>query len=251
MQSKGNKIIIANWKMNLSVKKSLEFVETIKASKNKIIIAAPYTFLCELSKKVAKKKINLAAQDVSQFKEGAYTGEISAQMLKRIGCSHCLVGHSERRIYFKETDNIVNQKILQLLDEKIKPILCIGENADEKRKKITKKVLKKQLTLDLKGVKMPSEILIAYEPIWAISTFQKGKNKCSAEIEDIIDAHSYIEKVLKGLYKDKVKKVKILYGGSINPRNAKEILSLKEVDGALVGGASLKSSSFNAIIKSI
>ena len=246
-----NKIIIANWKMNLSIKKSLEFIKHIKLSKNKVVIAAPYTFLCELSKKVAKKKIKLAAQDVAQFEEGAYTGEVSAEMLKRIGCSYCLVGHSERRIYFKESDEMINQKILQLLDEGISPVLCIGENVIERRKKLTKRVLKKQLKLALKDVKMPSKILIAYEPIWAISTFQKGKIKRSAEIKDIIDAHLYIKKVLKSLYKKKAVKVKILYGGTVKPQNAKEILSLKEVDGALVGGASLKSSSFNAIIQSI
>lgn len=247
----GGKIIIANWKMNLSVKKGLEFVKNIKSSKNEIVIAAPYTFLCELSKIAKKKNIKLAAQDVAEFSKGAYTGEISAPMLKRIGCAYCLVGHSERRIYFNETDRAVNRKIKQLLAENIKAVLCIGETEKERDKKLTKKVLKKQLTLGLKNIKKASKILIAYEPVWAISTFQKGSAKHSAEIKDIIEAHLYIKKVLKDLYSKNAVKVKVLYGGTVNPKNSKEILNLKEVDGALVGGASLKVSSFNDIIKSV
>ena len=237
--------------MNLSIKKGLEFIKKVKPYKNKVVIAAPYTFLCELSKKINKKKIKLAAQDVAQFEEGAYTGEVSAEMLRRIKCSYCLVGHSERRIYFNETDKVINQKIKQLFDEKIKVVLCIGETDKERNKGLTKQILKKQLTLALKGVKETNKILVAYEPVWAISTFQKGKIKKSAQIKDIIEAHLYIRKVLKSLYGKKSAQIKILYGGTVKSQNSKEILTLKEVDGALVGGASLKVSSFNAILKSI
>ncbi len=247
----GSKIIIANWKMNLSIKESLLFVKNLKLTKNKAVIAAPFTFLPALNKAGAGKKIALSAQDVSSFEKGAYTGEVSAKMLKEVGCSYCLVGHSERRIYFQETDKVINQKILQLLKYKISPVLCIGENASQRRNKATKNVLKKQLILALKSVKDPAKILIAYEPIWAISTFQKGKNKQAAQLSDITAAHLYIKSVLKDIYGAKAAKVKILYGGTVNPQNAKAILSLKEVAGALVGGASLKFSSFNAIIRAI
>jgi len=246
-----SKIIIANWKMNLSIKKSLEFVKKIKTSKHKIVIAAPYTFLCELSKKNKNNKYKLAAQDVAEFEKGAYTGEVSAKMLKRVKCSYCLVGHSERRVFFNETDQDINLKIKQLIDVGIKPVLCIGEDSAEKNKKLTNKVLRSQLIKGLKDIKDIGKVLIAYEPIWAISTFQKTKLKKSANNTDIIEAHQYIKKVLDKMYKSKSDKVKVLYGGSVKPSNSKEILSLKEVDGALVGGASLKNSSFNAIIQSI
>jgi triosephosphate isomerase (TIM) len=246
-----SKIIIANWKMNLSIKKSIEFVKKVKRTKNHVGIAAPYTFLCEMKKALAHKKIKLAAQDVAKFEEGAYTGEVSAKMLKRIGCAYCLVGHSERRVYFSETDKNVNGKVKQLLAHDIKPILCVGEKSSERNKKLTKRVLNKQLKAALQGVKSIDKVIVAYEPIWAISTFQKGKNKKSATIDDIIEVHQYIKKVLTSISRSKAAKVRILYGGSVKPANSKEILSLKEVDGALVGGASLKNSSFNAIIESV
>lgn len=243
------KVIIANWKMNLSIAKSLDYVKHLKKSQNEVVIAAPYTFLCELAKKADKKKIKLAAQDVAQFSQGAYTGEVSAQMLKKIGCTYCLVGHSERRIYFKETDEQINQKIMRLLENKIKPVLCLGETAAQRNKKMTKEVIKSQLGKALKNIKNPEGMLVAYEPVWAISTFQKSKKPQAAEISDIVEAHLYIKKVLKSLLKNKVKKIRVIYGGTVNPANAGTILKLKEVDGALVGGASLKSSSFNAIMQ--
>lgn len=248
---KSGKIIMANWKMNLSIKKSLEFIKKIKPTKHKVVMAAPYTFLCELGKVAKKRKLKLAAQDVAAFDHGAFTGEVSAKMLKKVGCSYCLVGHSERRVYFAEKDQMVNQKIKQLLANKINAVLCLGENAKERRQGLTKQVIKKQIEKGLQGIKDPSKIIIAYEPIWAISTFQKGKIKRSAQIEDIIEAHEYIRKVLNSLYKNKANKIKILYGGSVKPQNSQEILSLKQVDGALIGGASLKSASFNDIIQSI
>jgi triosephosphate isomerase (TIM) len=244
------KIIIANWKMNLSVNQSLEFLKKVTKTNNPVVIAAPYTFLCELRRHLAGKQIKLAGQNVSQFDQGAYTGDISAKMLKEEACSYCLVGHSERRIYFKETDKEINKKIKQLLQSKIKPVLCIGENLAERQKKLTMNVLGKQLKTDLKGLKFNSEIIVAYEPVWAISTFQKGKVKRSATVEDIIAAHKQIRKILKKLFGQR-QPVKILYGGTVNPQNSRVILSQKEVDGVLIGGASLKASSLNAIIKAI
>ncbi|MCX6746140.1 MAG: triose-phosphate isomerase [Candidatus Parcubacteria bacterium] len=249
--SGGKKILIANWKMNLSLGQSLNFIKKIAKTKNEVVIAAPFTFLCEMGKHLKRKKIKLAGQNVSQFKEGAYTGDVSARMLKEEGCTFCLVGHSERRIYFKETDKEINQKILQLLKYGIRPVLCLGENLAQRRKKLTKKIITKQLITGLWDIKKPEKILIAYEPVWAISTFQKSKIKHSATTADIVKIHLIIKAALKRLYKNKSKTIKILYGGTVNPKNVKEILKLKIVDGALVGGASLKISSFNAIIKSI
>ncbi|OGY41099.1 MAG: triose-phosphate isomerase [Candidatus Buchananbacteria bacterium RBG_13_36_9] len=247
--SGGKKIIIANWKMNLSIPRTLNFIKKLAKSNNEIVIAAPYTFLCALKQRAIKVK--LAGQDVSQFAKGAYTGEVSGKMLKEIGCTYCIVGHSERRIFFKETDDIINLKVLNLLKVKIKPIICIGENAQQRKKKLTKQILKKQLGAALKGIKNLRDILIAYEPVWAISTFQKGKIKHSANLQDIILTHKYIKDLLQKKYKSKELGVNLIYGGTVNPENSKDILGLKEVDGALVGGASLKVTSFNAIIRSI
>jgi len=241
------KFFIANWKMNLDIKAAQKFINQLDKKSvqlNEVVIAAPFTFLASIKETATKKKIKLSAQDVSSFGIGPYTGEISAKMLKETGCQYCLVGHSERRLYFKENDWEINKKIKNLISENIRPILCIGENLDQRRKRQTEKTLKKQLNLALKNIDiMP---LIAYEPVWAISTFQKGKIKKAASSVDIIKAH----KLIKNILRSKSRSVKVLYGGTVNPQNSKEILSLKEVDGALVGGASLKSFSFNAIIKS-
>ncbi|OGY41715.1 MAG: triose-phosphate isomerase [Candidatus Buchananbacteria bacterium RBG_13_36_9] len=244
------KTIIANWKMNLSVAKSLQFIKKIAKTKNEVVIAAPFTFLCELGKHLKNKKIKLAGQNVSQFESGAYTGDVSASMLKEEGCTYCLVGHSERRIYFKETDAIINKKIKQLLNKQIKPVLCVGENLAQGKRGQTHQVIKRQISAGLKGIKKISSILIAYEPVWAISTFQKSKIKQAATVLDIIEAHSFIKEILININKNQGKSVKILYGGTVNSGNSRQILGLKQVDGALIGGASLKISSFNDIIKS-
>jgi triosephosphate isomerase (TIM) len=238
------KLIIANWKMNLSISESSKYIKALKASRNEVVIAAPFTFFEELNKIAVNKKIKLAGQNVSQFEVGAYTGEVSAKMLKDAGCAYCLVGHSERRIYFQETDAQVNQKIKNLLSCKITPIICIGETAEERNSGLTKQVLKSQLKNALTGIKNAS-LVIAYEPVWAISTFQKGKNVKSAGLNDIVSAHNYIKSLLLG-YKANFR---VIYGGTVNPMNSQEILKLKQVDGALVGGASLKVSSFNDIIQ--
>lgn len=238
------KIVIANWKMNLTIAESLRFSKAVKSRNSEIVIAAPFTFLTGLAKLAKQKKIKLAAQNVCQFEQGPYTGEISAKMLKEAGCSYCLVGHSERRIYFKETDSQVNQKVKNLLANRITPIICIGETAKERKSGLTKSVLKKQLQSALKGIKK-SSVIIAYEPVWAISTFQKGKNVQSAEIDDIKNAHEYI----RNISLDKWANLRVIYGGTVNAENSREIFKLKQVDGALVGGASLKVSSLNDIIK--
>jgi len=246
-----SKLIIGNWKMNLSISQSFNFIKKINKNNQQVAIAAPFTFLADMKKKAQAKGIKLSAQDVAPYEQGAYTGEVSAKMLKEVGCSFCLVGHSERRIYFNENDNLINQKIIQLEEYKIQPVLCVGENQTERQKGITKQVIKKQLKIGLSGIKSPERLIIAYEPVWAISTFQKGKIKKSAELIDIIEVHLYIKKTIKQSFGSRAKRIKVIYGGSVKPDNSKEILSLVEVDGALPGGASLKTSSFNAIIQAI
>ena len=155
-----------------------------------------------------------------------------------------MVGHSERRIYFKETDAQINQKVKNLLAQKITPIICIGETAGERKRGLTLKIIKKQLSLALAGIKN-SSVVIAYEPVWAISTFQKGRKLQSAKLDDIISVHSVIKNILSN-YKSKTR---VIYGGTVNAQNSRDILKNKQVDGVLVGGASLKVSSFNDIIK--
>jgi triosephosphate isomerase (TIM) len=238
------KLLIANWKMNLSIGESIQYIKTVKNQKAEVVIAAPFTFLPIMTKLAKQKKIKLAGQNVSQFSEGAYTGEVSAKMLKEAGCAYCLVGHSERRIYFQETDNQINQKIKNLLSYKITPVICIGETAEQRKSGLTKQILKSQIKGALTGIKN-APLIIAYEPVWAISTFQKGKNVKSADLNDIVNAHDYIRSLLS----DYKAKVRVIYGGTVNPQNCQEILALEPVVGALVGGASLKVSSFNAIIK--
>lgn len=239
------KIIIANWKMNQTINGGLQYIKALKKGSAEVVIAAPFTFLNDLKKAAGQKGIKLAAQNVSQYEQGAYTGEVSAKMLKKAGCTYCLVGHSERRIYFQETDRQVNQKVKQLIKNKITPIICLGENKSQKKMGLTRKVIKSQLEAALQGIKTLS-VVIAYEPVWAISTFQTAKNIKSASLKDIIAAHDWIKSFLPSY----CRKCKVIYGGTVNPANGQAILSLKQVDGVLVGGASLKVFSINDIIQS-
>lgn len=235
--------------MNLTISEALRFAKNLARSTNQVIVAAPFTFLASLRDKVKRGDFRLAAQDVSEFEVGAYTGDVSAKMLKEVGCSYCLVGHSERRIYHHETDSQINNKIKNLLKHKIKPVLCLGENEEQKARGQMSKVLKEQLLGALAQISDPFQIIIAYEPVWAISTFQKSAKKKAASEKDIVLAHLYIRNLLVQFFGKKAGGIKILYGGTVNKKNSAEIFSLKQVDGALVGNSSLKISDFNAIIK--
>jgi triosephosphate isomerase len=192
----------------------------------------------------------LAAQNVSAFESGAYTGEVSAQMLREFGVKYCLVGHSERRIYFRESDLEIQQKLEQLLKVNIIPVLCFGETAKERQAKQTMAVIRKQLSI-LKKVKNPEKIILAYEPVWAISTFQKSKVKKSASDNEIESVHVSIKEHLVKLLGASGRKIPLLYGGSVNADNSKGFLNLDVVDGALVGAASIDSKSFMAIIHNL
>jgi len=241
--------------MNLSIKEALVYVKALnkdlKNSKQQVAIAAPFTFLPSLAGALKSTKIALVAQNVGEMPGGAFTGEISASMLAELGITYCLAGHSERRIYYKETDEMVNNKVKQLLSKKITAILCLSETDEERQRGLTSEVIKHQLKIGLTDIKNLAKIVIAYEPVWAISTFQKSALKMSATIDQIEEAHLLIKRELVNLFGPAGKRVKVLYGGSVAPPNASEILNSAFIDGALVGGASLKEKDFLAIINSV
>lgn len=238
--------------MNKGLVQSQQFVEELRAyiDKHKVISAGivlcpPFTSLDAVNKKISGTEIKLGAQNMYFETIGAYTGEISAGMLKSCGCEYVILGHSERRQYFHETNVIVNKKVLKALDEGLKPILCVGENPQEHDDKLTESVIEEQISTCLAHVSADdmSNVTIAYEPIWAIGT---GKNATPHQAESV---HNFIRKKFKKLYNEDVSKnAKIIYGGSISPDNAKELFASATVDGGLVGGASLEVESFIKII---
>jgi triosephosphate isomerase len=246
------KMIVANWKMNKGLVQSQQFVEELKAYIDKhkvinadIVLCPPFTSLDSVNKKISSTGIKLGAQNMYYETIGAFTGEISAGMLKSCGCEYVILGHSERRQYFNETNAIVNKKVLKALDEGLKPILCVGENLQEHDDKLTESVIEEQISSCLAHVNAEgiAGVTIAYEPIWAIGT---GKNATPHQAESV---HNFIRKKFKKLYNEDVSKnTRIIYGGSISPENAKELFASSTVDGGLVGGASLEAESFIKII---
>ena len=207
-----------------------------------IIIAPPFTSMDTAAKEISGTTIMLAAQDVFFEEKGAYTGEISPAMLVETGCKYTIVGHSERRQYFHEDDTIVNKKIKVAKKNGLDVILCIGESLQEREAEKTFDVLKRQIEEGLNGVKL-NGIVIAYEPIWAIGT---GKTATSEQAQE---AHAYIRSRLKTKYGNEADDLCIIYGGSVTPENVDSLMSCHDVDGALVGGASLKVDSFARIVK--
>ena len=243
---KRTKYIIANWKMNGQkdsyklVKSISNYCQKMKRKTSKVVICPPFTLLSELIKK--EKKIKFGGQDCHYKSEGAYTGSISANMLKTINCQYVILGHSERRIYQKETSRELNLKIESAINNNLTVIYCIGEKLEEIKKRNI--ILKKQLSSLPKKID-PKKIIIAYEPVWAIGT---GK---VPSLNDINKIHEKIRHILSNLVSLRFSKhVSILYGGSVNAVNSADILNLDHVDGALVGGASLKSKEFCKIIDS-
>lgn len=238
--------ISANWKMNKTVDETEEFINSfIPMVKDitdvDVLIAPPFTSLQAASRILKTTNIKLGAQNIFYEEKGAFTGEISPAMLLSAGCSCVIIGHSERRQYFMETDEIVNKKIKTARKNGLEVILCIGESLKEREENKTFEVLNGQLTGSLKDISLEG-ITIAYEPIWAIGT---GK---TATKEQANEAHEYIRKWLVK-NKEGADKLRILYGGSVTPDNTEALMSEPEVDGALVGGASLKPDSFAQIVK--
>ncbi len=241
-------LFIANWKMNKTVKESVEFLEIfiplVHNIKDREIGIAP-TFVCieSVGKILKNTNIKLCAQNAFYETKGAYTGEISPVMLKDLNVEYVIIGHSERRKYFHETDEIINLKLKACMGEKLKVIFCIGETIQERESNKTFDVLKSQIEKGLKDIKTPDTLVLAYEPVWAIGT---GIVASEAQIEE---AHLFIKEKLKKMYYEKADNIRILYGGSVSPENINSIMKIKNVNGVLVGGASLDPEKFSKIVK--
>lgn len=235
-------IVAGNWKMNMTVREGMEFLEKLGPVDGKVMIFPSYTTLAVLAGEFRKRGIIYGPQNFHYKESGAYTGEISLPMIKELGCDCLLVGHSERRSYYNETDEEIQKKIQAALKEGFSVMLCIGENLEERKSGQWKNVLRKQLEKDLEGLstdRIPY-IQIAYEPIWAIGT------GVSASTEEITETHRYLKAVLSELTGSDIP---LLYGGSVNEKNAADIGSCPGVDGFLIGGASLKPEKFRKIIE--
>ena len=229
-------IFIANWKLNGDIQFIKEYYQKLIPSNNNcVVVCPPNIFLHQL--KTNNSNLFSGAQDVSIYNEGAYTGEVSAAMLNDNNIKFCIVGHSERRQHFNESNKAVNLKSINLIKNKIIPVVCIGETLEEKEKKITKDVLLNQINESIPAISNNQNTIIAYEPIWAIGT------GLTPTLDDINEVHSYIRNIDK-----KFNKFKILYGGSVKSSNSADINQIKNVDGCLIGGASLKVNEFNTII---
>lgn len=240
------KVIAGNWKMNVLPGEALEFVNNlapiVKDTKNEVIICVPFTDLFYTLLAVQETNIHVGAQNMHWKESGAYTGEISPDMLKCINVEYVIIGHSERRQYFNETDETVNLKVKSALEHGLKPIVCVGESLEQKEAGNTEEIITSQVAKALEGLTLDdlSNTIIAYEPIWAIGT---GK---TATAEDANNSIKAIRNKIKGLFN--TDDVTILYGGSVKPENAKELFSMSDIDGGLVGGASIKAETFGKIV---
>lgn len=249
-----NKIIAANWKMNLNIIQAQKLTSQLKKNSSKIKTKAEvvlFTNSIYLSKASAEfkksTKICVGAQNCYFEKSGAFTGEISVDMIKSSGAKWILCGHSERRMLFGETDEMIAKKVSAVLESGLKMMLCVGEDLACRKKNQQNKKVAEQLSIALGGIdkKYINSIAIAYEPVWAIGT---GVTATAAQVQEM---HSFIRKNIQEIVGKKAKDISIVYGGSCNPSNAKEIFFCKDVDGGLIGGASLDADSFSKIIASI
>jgi len=243
------KVIAGNWKMNMLPNEAINFIEEfapmVKDIKNEVILCVPYTDLFYALLNVQGTNIKIGAQNMHWEEKGAYTGEISGQMLKSIGVEYVIIGHSERRQYFAETDETVNKKIKSALAVGLKPIVCVGETLEQRESGVTEQIITAQVEKAFEGIAETdlSEIIVAYEPIWAIGT---GK---TATKEDANTTIMQIRKKLAEIYgQNEANGVIIQYGGSVKSSNAKELFEMSDIDGGLVGGASLKAEEFSKIV---
>jgi triosephosphate isomerase (TIM) len=237
-------IIAGNWKMNKTISESIELAKSIKTSSNiDVIIAPTFTSLKSVSETINNNGIIVSAQNIHPKDSGAYTGEISPLMIKDAGCKTVILGHSERREYFNESNQLINEKIKKTLNYDINVILCVGENLDQRKTEKTNEILSEQLELGLSNINDLSKITIAYEPVWAIGTGEV------ASPEQAQETHSFIRNKIKSMYDEETSnKIRILYGGSMKPDNAEGLLNQQDIDGGLIGGASLNPEAFNKII---
>ncbi len=246
----GKMIIAGNWKMNKDLDEAVQLAEKLKKglkNKNKVevVICPSFTNLSAVNEIIKDSDIKLGAQNIYTEDKGAYTGEISPSMLKSVGCKYVIIGHSERRQYFKETNQFLNKKIKVALENNLTPIYCVGETLEQREAGKVEKVIKEQIEEGLQGITAEDlrKMVIAYEPVWAIGT---GKTATPQQANDV---HVYIRKLLVSMSKASVaEQISILYGGSVTPESSSELMSKSDIDGALVGGASLKVDSFMEII---
>ena len=242
-------IIAGNWKMNKTPEEAKELVTAlvplVKDAKCDVVICPPFVDLCAVKPIIAGTNIHLGVQNIHWAEKGAFTGEISADMLKAHGVEYAIVGHSERRQYFGETDATVNQRAKAAIAAGITPIICVGESLEQRESGVTNAVVSGQTKAALDGIeaKDVETLVIAYEPIWAIGT---GK---TATKEDANATIAVIRGAIAEVYgKDVAETVRIQYGGSMNPKNASELMSMPEIDGGLIGGASLKAEDFSKVV---
>ncbi len=246
------KYVVGNWKMNKTAREAVDFIETflplVEGCEVNFLLAVPFTSIAPASLAAKHSPLVIGAQNMHEAREGAFTGEISSLMLKEAGASFVILGHSERRSHFSETDQMIQKKLTRALADDLIPLFCVGETLEERESKKTEKRLKEQLRIGLEGIQKEDakKILIAYEPVWAIGT---GK-AATAEIAE--EAHALIRSELKEIFdKRTADEISILYGGSVQSENAANFMKKRDIDGVLAGGSSLDAQSFASIIKSI
>ena len=243
------KVIAGNWKMNKSPKDVEEFMKIfpslVSDTENEVILCVPFVDLCKANKLTRETNIKIGAQNMYFKDSGAYTGEVSPKMLEDMGIEYVIIGHSERRQYFNETDETVNLKIKSALTHNLKPIVCVGETLEQREAGITKEFVTGQVRNALKDITEDElkKIIIAYEPIWAIGT---GKTASSNDANEVC---KWIREELRALYGDVADEIIIQYGGSVKSSNAKDLFEMSDIDGGLVGGASLEPEEFSKIVK--
>lgn len=245
------KLIAANWKMYKTPDQTRTFFRDFLPlvaghERDEIAVCPPFVDLAAAIESAQGSNIAVGAQNMYWEKEGAYTGEISAGMLLSVGCTHVIIGHSERRQYFGETDDMVNLKLKAALEAGLTPIVCVGEVLEEREAGLTEDILRRQCVRAFHAIsgKKAAKLVIAYEPVWAIGTGKTATPQLASEAHQLIRSESG-----KALGEELAAKLRILYGGSVKPENAKALMSEEEIDGALVGGASLDAKSFAAIVK--
>ncbi len=244
-------IIAGNWKMYKTITEAVNLVKELREnlsgiSDREIVVCPPFTDLSAVKNILTGSNIHLGAQDMYWEKNGAYTGEVSPLMLLDLGCRYCIIGHSERRQCFAETDETVNKKIKSGLNSGLIPICCVGETLSEREKNLTFQIIERQIRNGLVSLsdEQALNLVIAYEPVWAIGT---GKTATPEQAEEV---HKFIRNLLAQLYRGEIAdKIRILYGGSVRPDNIKVLMSCPNIDGGLVGGASLEAKSFIPIVK--
>ena len=245
------KVIAGNWKMNKTATEAVTLTQDIieavgRETSVDVVLCPPFTALSAVAHALEGQAVRLGAQNMHPEKNGAYTGEVSAEMLRALFVTHVILGHSERRTYFAETDAFINKKVVIALANQLKPILCVGETLAEREAGSTLAVVQRHVEDGLQGVtnEQITSIIIAYEPVWAIGT---GKVATTAQAQEV---HAFIRDLLTKLYGAPLaQKIRILYGGSMKPANAAELLSQKDIDGGLIGGASLEARSFIDLVK--